>query len=530
MKKARFALGIDSSTQGTTAIVIDRESFATVAQAKLRYRDDPRLAGFGLTDAAPILPPRESGEADQPPLLFLAAIDAVLDDLPREVLAEVAAVDFSAQQHGQVWLGPRSESAIAGLALKGSGEPGAPDLAARFSSAFSSERAPIWMSSNTALEAAWLRDAAGGAQAMTALSGSDSPLRFSGAVLCHKAMREMATYLVTSRVHLISSFLAAVFSGREDAPIDWGNGSGTSLMDWKARAWSETLLTAAARGLPGGLEGLRGRLPRLAHPLSASGRIAAYFVERHGFNPEAVVVIGSGDNPQAKVLATGALLSLGTSFVLMTEGEVPHRSANAMYDGLGRPFLFGCRTNGALCWESIRASHGLAMDDFAASEMSLASTSPGSILGLVQNEVESFPASPVADIGRRGTFAEDYASVVDSTLGLVHLAARPFAAKVVEVAVTGGAAASQGTLRRIAAIWNCPVAPIGEAGAAAGAAVAAAVAMLPEADMMDYARTAASAVSRRGAIVLPEAQAVRAYHGEGGYLGRLAGLLESILA
>jgi xylulokinase len=527
MGELRYVMGIDSSTQGTTAMIFDRGTFALVAEARTRYRDDPRLAGFGLMDGPPLLAPREEGEADQPAALFLAALDAVLSDLPREALQNVAAIDVSAQQHGQVWLGAAGRAAIADLRRPGAGAAGSPDLAARLGPVFATPRAPIWMSANTAREAAELREAAGGKDAMTALSGSDSPLRFSGAVLRRRALREPAVYQATSRIHLISSFLSAVLAGREDAPIDWGNGSGMSLMDWRAREWSATLLAAAGRGLPGGEAGLRSRLPALAHPLSAVGRPAAYFTERYGIPADALVIAGSGDNPQTKVLATGALLSLGTSFVLMTEGERPHRSANAMYDGLGRPFLFGCRTNGALAWESVRRSHGLAADDFASSELALASVPAGSVIRILQTERESFPESPQANLGRRGSFAEDYAGVVDSSLGLVRLGAAPFAASVKEVAVTGGAAASEGTLRRIAALWACPVAPIGEAGAAAGAAVAAAAALEPEDRRAEYAAAAAAAVSRRGRLVRPEPAALQACHGENGYLSRLGRLLEA---
>jgi xylulokinase len=528
MGERSLVLGIDSSTQSTTAVILDRQSFAVVAEARVRYRDDPRLAGFGLEDGPPLLPPREAGEADQPAGLFLAALDAVLSDLPPEALASVAAVDISAQQHGQVWLGPAAAAAIHDLGRKGSGGKASPDLLARLGPVLSTDRAPIWMSANTAVEAEELRTAAGGAEAMAALSGSDSPLRFSGAVLRHRALGEPSTYAATSRIHLISSFLAAVLAGREDAPLDWGNGSGMSLMDWKEREWSPLLLSAAARGLPQGEAGLRSRLPSLAHPLTPIGGIAAYFSERYGIPPEALVIAGSGDNPQTKVLATGALLSLGTSFVLMTEGERPHPRANAMYDGLGRPFLFGCRTNGALCWESLRVEHGREANDFEASERALADVAPGSVLRILQLQPESFPTSPKLHVGRMKSFEEDYAGVVDSSLGLLYLGALPFAAPAREMSVTGGAAASPGTLKRIAAIWGCRVAAIGEAGAAAGAAVAAAAALEPPAHREGYAAAAAAAVSRKGASVEAEPAALQACHGADGYLARLARLFDQV--
>lgn len=531
MTAPRLALGIDSSTQGTAAVLIDLESPALAAEARVAYRGDPRLAGFGLKGNEFLLPPREEGEADQPVGLFLAALDAVLSDLPRDLLSRVAAVAVSAQQHGQVWLNPRAEGAFRALRLAGAGKPGSPGLAERLASALASGRAPIWMSSNAAREAGELRTTAGGADAMTALSGSDSPVRFTGAVLRRRALREPRTYAACSRIHLISSFLASVLAGRPDAPADWGNGAGTSLMDWAARRWSPVLLEAAAAGLPGGAEGLHARLPALAHPLHVVGTAARYFTERFGIPDDAVVAAGSGDNPQTKVLSPGGLLSLGTSFVLMSEGGRPHPSANAMYDGLGRPFLFGCRTNGSLSWESVRISHGLAGDDFSASERALASTPPGSVLRILQGEPESFPESPPLNLGGRKDFAEDYSGAVDSALGLLWLGSRPFsgdpAGPAAGIAAAGGGAGSVEVLRRVAAIWDRPVRRIGRAGAAAGAAVAAASARIPSEEREEFAARVAAVVADRGPPILPDPAYRAAYHGEEGYLRRLARFFES---
>jgi len=541
MERQGYSLGIDSSTQGTTAVLMNLSTASVAAEARVRYRDDPRLSGFGLMEGQPLLPPREEGEADQPALLFLAALEAALSDLPRGLLSSVGSIAVSAQQHGQVWLGAGAEAAFAGLRAAGAGLPGSPGLAERFAPALASGRAPIWMSSNTEKEAAELRDAAGGSEAMTRLSGSDSPLRFSGAVLRHKALKEPGIYAACGRIHLISSFLAAVLSGNPEAPIDWGNGAGMSLMDWKDRRWSSVLLDAATRGLPGGTEGLRSRLPALASPLDTVGTIAPYFAERFGIPRAALVIAGSGDNPQTKVLAAGSLLSLGTSFVLMAAGDRPHEGANAMYDGLGRPFLFGCRTNGALTWEAVRLAHGLGADDFRACEKALTATPQGAVLRILQRERESFPASPSLDLGARGGFDEDYAGAVDSSLGLVWLGSAGFAGasgsaggagfaggsgtvggERREIVVTGGAASSDGVMRRIAAIWGRPAVRIEEAGAAAGAAVAAATALVPPEGREAYAERVAALVGRRGPRIEPSPSALAAYHGADGYLARLA--------
>jgi len=522
-----LALGIDSSTQGISAVAVELGDFSVAAEASLRYRDAGRLAAFGLpAEGAPILPPRAPGEADQPAALYLASLELLLAELGPELLGRVAAIDFSAQQHGQVWVGAGGLAAMAALREPGSGRPGASDLVSRIAPGLASERAPIWMSSDAAPEAAAMRAELGGPERAAAVSGSDFPARFSGPVLARRGARYPEEYGRCERVHLISSFLAGVLAGEPEAPIDWGNGSGTGWMDWAGRRWSPELLAAGSRGLAGGAAGLARRLPPLAHPLELAGRIAPYFVERFGFDPACAVAAGSGDNPQSKVLAEGALLSLGTSFVLMSPGERPHPSANAMYDGLGRPFLFGCRTNGALAWEAIRLEAGLGLEDFAASELALSRRAPFSGLRVYQPLAESFPPSPELDTGRLGSFEADYAAVVDSSLGLLALGAGAFAARAPEVAVTGGAAASPGVLGRVAAIWGLPARPLGAGGAAAGAALSAACALARaagagEAELAALAGRARASLGGGGAAVEPPA----ASGGREAFLGRLAASL-----
>ena len=171
------------------------------------------------------------------------------------------------------------------------------------------------------------------------------PLRFTGAVIRRVAEQSASDYAATEKIQLISSFIPAVLSGNASTPIDTGNGCGMSLMNYRNKVWDTELLAATADGLPGGAEELSAKLPELTSPDSVVGNIATYFVERHGFSEECAIIAGSGDNPQAKVPVAGDLLSLGTSFVNMvsTDGDTldPEGFANAMYDGINRPFMFG---------------------------------------------------------------------------------------------------------------------------------------------------------------------------------------------
>ena len=251
------------------------------------------------------------------------------------------------------------------------------------------------MSSNTQTEAEELRAALGGREGVTARSGSDSPLRFSGAVLRRVAKRFPEIYVARPTASISSRPSSPECArGRRRGADRLGQRLGHEPHGLVARRWDRPADRRGRLGPAG-----RRRRPRLAAPAlgpSAHRGRSRRRLLRRALRPLARVRDrrGIGRQPQSKVLASGALLSLGTSFVLMVEGERPHVSANAMYDGLGRPFLFGCRTNGALAWESVRKAHGLAASDFAASEAALASEAPGRDVRIVQTERESFPDSP----------------------------------------------------------------------------------------------------------------------------------------
>lgn len=542
MNKKRLTLGLDSSTQSLTALVLDRDSGRTILEHSLSYRADKRLNGHGLDLSELIIPPRVPGEADQPPRLFLASLDAVFSDLGERLpqlglsMGNIEAINTSGQQHGHVYLGESAEAAFAGLRSGGAGA----DLVQRLKGVFAYGTAPIWKTSNTAVEARDIREGAGGAKSVIELSGSDSPLRFTGAIVRRVGRQFPDNYAATRRVLQISNFLPAVLCADAGIGADFGNGAGTSLMNYRQRSWDPILLRAASSGLPGGAAALERKLPHLTHPLTVVGSAAGYFVERYGLSADCAIIVGSGDNPQTKVLADGELLSLGTSFVLMVStlsGVVDARGwANAMYDGLGRSFCIGCRTNGALVWDRTRSLYGLASTDFAACDRALESVAAGSGLRFWQPELESFPLSAACELRRFDQapvdFAHDYSAVVDSALGLVYLASRSFAPRGEDrdmekgsLALAGGPSSNPSIVKRVAAVWKRPVRVLGRAGAALGCAIAAAVAITPEDRRELLLHDLRHAALADCAVVEPSPVLVEAYHGRGaahsGYLQRL---------
>lgn len=536
MSAPELVLGLDSSTQSLSAVVIDTATGSMVMEASLAYRNDERLRGYGFEHDTMVIPPREPGEADQPPRLFLASLEALLGDMQARGLdfSRVKAVNVSGQQHGHVYLGSGAKAAFAAL---GDASRSSESLVDLLGACFSYGTSPIWKTSNTAKEADALRKAAGGRDAMIGLSGSDSPLRFTGAVMRRVGSQFPASWEATETVQLISSFIPAVLAGNPRTPWDFGNGSGTSLMDYGKKTWAPALMAGCAAGLPGATAALEAKLPGMVHPLAKVGTVAAWFQARFGFAADCAVIAGSGDNPQTKVLIDGDLLSLGTSFVMMAStepGTVDMQGyANAMYDGLGRSFCFGCRTNGALVWDRVRTRHGKSTTDFASCDAALSSVAPATVMRFWQPDAESFPSGKAFDLTRKDSqpadFAHDYAGVVDSALALLWHYSQGFApsGKGKTLYIAGGPTANKYILQRVAAIWNCPVVVIGRAGAALGTAVAAGAALLPEAARNAWVGQTCAALIGGSAPVLPDPALVKAYH-ESGWISRLVKEFESI--
>ncbi len=255
-------------------------------------------------------------------------------------------------------------------------------------------------------------------------------------------------------------------------------------------------------------------------------------MRKYGFLTTCQVVAGSGDNPQSKVLVSRDLLSLGTSIVNMvaTDGKTFDMNgyANAMYDGTGGPFIFGCRTNGAMVWDRLRALYGLKKDEYGPAEKTLRQTPVGQNMVFWQPRNESFPLSGSFPMVRCGNekpgLGTDYSGLIEATLASVYYHSRNFTRETGETLyVTGGARKSPEILRRVAAIWNRPVTPIDEGGAALGAAVAGACAFLKsEGNPLKTEQYAGENLLGREQVVQPRQEDVLAFHRTGGYLQKFA--------
>jgi xylulokinase len=449
----RLYLGLDSSTQSLTAIVIDVNDDEARVVHETSIAFDEALPQYGTAHG--VLPRTEPAVAVSSPVMWAEALDLMMARLAASGLDmnRLAAVSGSAQQHGSVYL---VGDAGAKLAALDASRP----LAAQVATLLSRSVAPVWMDSSTSAQCAQISASLGGASILAARTGSRAFERFTGPQIRKFATTEPDAYTRTGRIHFVSSFLASLLAGC-DAPVDPGDASGANLMDLATSRWWMDAVDATAPDLAR-------RLPAIAPSSAMAGTLAPYWRARHGL-PAARVIVWSGDNP-CSLIGVGLVregrvaISLGTSdtiFGLMTQPRV---------DGGGTGHVFGaptgdymgltCFSNGSLARERVRDSYGLSWLDFSKA---LDSTPPGNHgrLMLPWFEPEVTPTVLKAGVRRFDLEADDVAGnvrgVVEAQQMALAIHSRWMGVTIDAIHATGGAAVNDRILHVMADVFGADV-------------------------------------------------------------------------
>jgi xylulokinase len=468
---ARLFLGLDSSTQSLSAVVIDLDRRAVVYEKSLNF--DRALPRYGTENG--VLPHRDPLVKHSSPLLWAEALDLLFATLKRDgvALGEILAVSGSGQQHGSVYFKANAAGLLGRLDPKKS-------LVQNLRGVFSRPTAPIWMDSSTAKECATIRQKLGGIKKTAEATGSDTFERFTGPQIRKFYLKNPGAYRRTARICLVSSFLASLLAGRI-APIDFGDGAGMNLMDIRKKQWHPAALRATAPGLAG-------KLPLLAPAGQVIGRVSPYFTTKFGLNPEALATVWTGDNP-ASVIGLGliqpgqAAISLGTSdtfFGVMQKCRT---------DGRGEGHVFGspaggymtliCFKNGSLARENIRKHYRLA--DWKEFSRQLGRIRPGNNGAIL---LPWFEPEIVPRVNRAGVHRFDLdeknvpancRAIFEAQAMSMRLHSQWMKIAPKNIFATGGAANDRSLLQTLANVLNCRVQRIEVSKSAAlGAALQAA--------------------------------------------------------
>lgn len=271
-------LGIDLGTQSLKVVFYDYigKRLAASAAAPLNVlRDD-------------------DGRAEQEGAWWLTALEAALKQIPGEVRASVQAIGVSGQQHGFV-------------AVNGDGRVLAP--------------VKLWCDTATQLEAEEITEACGGRGKCIEYSGNPMLTGYTAPKIRWLAKHNPDAYREMTHILLPHDYLNFVLTGRKT--MEFGDASGTGLLDIRKRTWSGEMLRAVDAE-----RDLEQCLPPLLQPDETAGATSDSFSRRFGLPAGVPVAPGGGDNMMAAIgtgnVTAGKLtMSLGTSGTLFAYSDTP---------------------------------------------------------------------------------------------------------------------------------------------------------------------------------------------------------------
>jgi D-xylulose kinase len=436
-------IGIDSGTQSTKAVVVDAGSGKVLGSATVGY------------DLIPNLP---AGHKEQDPATWISATAKSITGALKAAKAragQVVAIGVSGQQHGFV-------------PLDAAGEVIRP--------------AKLWCDTSTAAECEQITAALGGPRAtLKALGNSVLPGFTAGKILWLKN-HEPKNYARLATVLLPHDYLNWWLTGNRF--MEFGDASGTALMDVRRRRWCE----AAIRAID---PELMGKLPTLSSSDEPAGSLSAKTAAQLGLQPGVLVSAGGGDNMMGAI-GTGntragvVTASFGTSGTIYACAEKPVIDPTgeiaAFCDSTNRWLPLLCTMNVTVATEMVRRDFNL---EHAAFEKTAAKAPAGSdgLLLLPYLEGERTPNIPdgtgVFYGVRPKTFTASHfarATMEGVTLGMNYGLRRlaELGVKATQVRATGGGARSKLWRQIMADIFEAEVVTLKVAeGAAYGAALQA---------------------------------------------------------
>jgi xylulokinase len=450
---AKLFLGLDSSTQSLSAVVIDLDTRKVIYEQSLNF--DRALPHYKTKNG--VLPNRDPLIKHSPPLMWAEALDLVFAQMKKDgvPLGKILAVSGSGQQHGSVYLNDRAAAVLENLDPQKS-------LVENLHGVFSRKTSPIWMDSSTAKECAEIRKKLDGIKFTASRTGSDTFERFTGPQIRKFYKTEPKAYEKTAGIALVSSFMASLLAGKI-APIDFGDGAGMNLMDIRRKNWNHDALKATAPSLVK-------KLPLLAESGRAIGPVSSYFVQKFGLNPEALATVWTGDNP-ASVIGLGlikpgqAAISLGTSDTFFGTMEQCHTDENGEGHVFGSPaggyMTLICFKNGSLAREKIRELYKIS--DWKKFGELVASTPPGNNGGIL---LPWFEAEIVPRVNQPGIHrfdldeknaAANCRAIFEAQMMSMRLHSQWMQVAPKQIFATGGASNDLALLQVMANVMNCRV-------------------------------------------------------------------------
>jgi xylulokinase len=438
-----YFIGIDSGTQSTKALVMDGETGKVLATA---------VEAYGLIEG---LPP---GHMEQHPDTWIGAVRSSVKRALEEANVEprkVAGIGVSGQQHGFV-------------PLDAEGKVIRP--------------AKLWCDTSTEEQCRFLIEALGGLKRVIELIGNGIPPGFTASKILWLKQREPENYRRLKTVLLPHDYINFWLTG--NLGMEYGDASGTALMDVRARKWCPEVIDAIDPKL-------FDKLPELGPSDRVMGLLRPEVARLFGLRDDVIVSSGGGDNMMAAI-GTGntregiVTASLGTSGTIYACSEHPvidpQGELAAFCDSTNRWLPLVCTMNVTVATELVRRFFGYSHEELARA-IEKAPPGAGGLLFIPYLRGERMPNVPEGTGVYFGinekTLDKAYlirATVEGVTMGLNYglRRMRSLGISPTQIRLTGGGSKNPSWRQVVADVFNTPVvAMLTEEGAAFGAAIQA---------------------------------------------------------
>src|SRR6266568_619920 len=334
-------LGIDSGTQSTKALVVDARDGKVLASAAQEY------------DLIPNLPP---GAKEQHPHTWRDATASAIRRALRQakaIAAEVKAIGVSGQQHGFV-------------ALEKEGEVIRP--------------AKLWCDTSTASECDQIMAKLGGINKTIRALGNAVLPGFTAPKILWLKNHEPQNFARLASVLLPHDYLNFWLTGEKS--MEYGDASGSALLDVRKRKWATAVLDEIDPELAG-------KLPALQSSDKPAGTLQASTAKQLDLNPGILVSAGGGDNMMGAIgtgntregVITASFGTSGTIYACAQKPVVdPEGEIAAFCDSTNRWLPLLCSMNITVATEMVREDFGWSHEKFAAEVARIPAGSDGLLL------------------------------------------------------------------------------------------------------------------------------------------------------
>ncbi|MBV9106173.1 MAG: xylulokinase [Verrucomicrobia bacterium] len=434
-------IGIDSGTQSTKSIVIDLETGGILATSQQNHGLIP-----GLPD----------GHMEQDPRVWVDAVDKTIQTCLTQIgerKDQIRAIGVSGQQHGLVVLNSSSQVIRA---------------------------AKLWCDTSTSEQCKEIIEEFGGETALIKLIGNTMLPGWTAPKILWLKQNEPESFQAVDTILLPHDYINFWLSGEKR--MEYGDASGTGLLDIKARQWCEPVISFID-------EGLFGKLPPVGSSRQAVGLLRENLRAKWGLKSSPIISAGGGDNMMGAIgtgnvsagVVTASLGTSGTVYAYSAEPVVdPQGEVAAFCDSTDKWLPLVCTMNVTVATEQIRKMFGWDLNQL---EAAVAGAPPGAagIIFLPYLVGERTPNLPNGVGVFHGLTTANMApanlaraAMEGVTLGLAYglnrfrsLGIRPS-----EIRLTGGGSKSRIWRQICADIFRIPVVCLATAeGAALGAAM-----------------------------------------------------------